>query len=424
MARAGEGRKERFTGKRSAGAARGLLGLLVAALAAAGPLYAEATWHQVPFPYGVQCVALDSDSSGWAAATVGTNLTGLLRWDGQGWTLTDTFRNKLIYDIAPAGDSAWAVGEQFNFPDGVVLRWDGEHWTQEADPFERTLQAVTFAGPEAGFAGGASPIDHTPAMRRQDGAWSIDTTLETNRTILGMTATYPGKCYAVGDSGSIFRWREGTWTRLRPLTGTALRRVAMESNTEGWAVGDGGIILRCFKDSWAIATSPTTRRLYGLAVAGTSGEVWAVGDSGTIVHCVQDSWVLDPFVPDPPDAPLFAVAFSSGSEGWAFGFAFGGATVALHYTDDTTGVAAPGPGLEPTRRCRPTVFGPGGRVEVRAERDAVVEVRDRAGRLVRRLGRGPRRAAWDGRDDAGAPVPAGCYVVRCGTEATVVVRTR
>jgi len=309
----------------------------------AAPVLAIPSWHQVPFPYLVRCAALDSDTTGWAAGTVGPNLTGMLRYEHGAWTVADTFRNKLIYDIAPVGDSAWAVGEQFNYPDGVVLRWDGAHWVQEDDPFDRTLQAVSFAGPGAGFAGGASPVRHMPAMLRPDGQWAIDTTLVTNRIILGMAATHPGKCYAVGDSGSIFRWNEGVWTQLRTLAPQALLRVALESNTEGWAVGDDGLILRCFKDTWAIAPSPTTRKLYGLAIAGTSGEAWAVGDSGTILHCERDSWHLEPFTPEPAHAPLFTVSFNSGDEGWAFGYTFTGAAVALHFYDDSTGIAEPAP---------------------------------------------------------------------------------
>jgi hypothetical protein len=105
------------------------------------------------------------------------------------------------------------------------------------------------------------------------------------------------------------------------------------SATEGWAVGDGGTILRCFKDTWALAPSPTTNNLRGLAVAGTSGESWAVGDSGTILHCTMDSWHLEPFVPDPPDVPLYAVSFNSGYHGWAFGYKTYGERVALHFYD-------------------------------------------------------------------------------------------
>jgi hypothetical protein len=93
------------------------------------------------------------------------------------------------------------------------------------------------------------------------------------------------------------------------------------------------VILRCFKDTWAAAPSPTTRNLRGLSVAGTTGEAWAVGDSGTILH-----WTRDPFVPSPPDVPLYTVTFTSGSQGWAFGHSVAGATVALHYYDDSTGV--------------------------------------------------------------------------------------
>jgi photosystem II stability/assembly factor-like uncharacterized protein len=381
---------------------------LVALAVLLGPLPAAAApgWHQVPFPYPVRSAALESDTSGWAAATVGPNLTGMLRWDGREWTLADTFRNKLVYDIAPAGDSAWAVGEQFNFPDGVVLRWDGAHWAQEDDPFDRTLQAVSFAGPGAGFAGGAAPSRHMPAMLRTAGQWAIDTTLVTDRVILGMAATYPGKCYAVGDSGSIFCRREGEWTRLRTITTQALRRVAMESNTEGWAAGDGGVILRCFKDTWAIAPSPTTRKLYGLSIAGTSGEAWAVGDSGTILHCVRDSWRREPFKPEPPDAPLYTVAFSSGTEGWAFGYTFAGAPVALHYCDDTTGIAAPampspgGAGLA----VAPLPGGVGVGFENPAAGPVRLRVFDPSGRLV--LERAERLAAGRQEFELG-PGPAG-----------------
>jgi photosystem II stability/assembly factor-like uncharacterized protein len=294
---------------------------------------AEPGWHQVGFSYQVNATAVRSDSEAWAAGTAGNYLSGFFRWDGASWSLADTFRNQLVYDIAVSGESAWAVGEQFNFPDGVVWHWDGSHWLLQTDPFDRTLQAVSFPDPEHGFAGGASPVQHHPAMLFRAGEWRIDSSLTTNRVILGMAATYQGKCYAVGDSGSIFRFHDSAWTQLRTLTPQHLRRVAMESNTEGWAVGDHGVILRCFKDTWGLAPSPTTRNLRGLAIAGTSGEAWAVGDSGTILHCVRDSWHLEPFVPDPADVPLYTVSFSSGTHGWAFGYQTYGAQVALHYCD-------------------------------------------------------------------------------------------
>lgn len=327
---------------------QGRVTIALCLLAAAGTALPE--WHQVSFAYPVSACAVRGDDEAWAAGTVASYLSGFFHWDGTSWTLADTFRNQLVYDMCYADPGAWAVGEQFNFPDGVVYRFNGEHWQQQPDPFDRTLQAVSFPDSEHGFAGGASPVQYHPVMRFHDGQWHIDSTLTTNRVILGMAATYQDKCYAVGDSGSIFRFQDSVWTRLRPLTPRHLRRVAMESNTEGWAVGDGGVILRCFKDTWAVAPSPTEHNLRGLAIAGTSGEAWAVGDSGTILHCVSDSWHLEPFVPSPPDVPLYAVAFSSGSNGWAFGYRPLGACVALRYYDPlalTDRLPCPTAGLPP-----------------------------------------------------------------------------
>jgi photosystem II stability/assembly factor-like uncharacterized protein len=391
--------------------------LTLAALAAAVP-----HWHQVPFSYDINAAKLDSDTSGWAGGTAASRLSGFFRLSRGTWTLADTFRNQLVYDIDIPGETAWAVGEQFNFPDGVVWRNAGRAWSQQADPFDRTLQAVSFPDNEHGFAGGASPVEHHPVMRYENGEWRIDSTLATNRVVLGLWATYRDKCIAVGDSGSVFHFDNGTWQQKRTLTGRHLRRVAFESNTEGWAVGDGGVILRCFKDTWALAPSPTTRNLRGLAIAATSGEAWAVGDSGTMLHMVNDSWRLDPFVPDPPYTPLYAVTFSSGGNGWAFGYNFAGPAVALHYCEDTTAVnEAPVRTRAGRLKCRPSVTARGALVHI--DGSGPLEIRDCAGRLVRAWGvkREASSVQWDGRDEHGAVVPAGCYVVRGRAESSAVV---
>jgi hypothetical protein len=306
----------------------GLLALAAAALAVP-------EWHQIPVPYPIGTVAVASDSAAFAAGTAGSYVYGFFHWDGSHWTLTDTFRNQLVYDISIAGSDAWAVGEQFNFPDGLAFCWDGEHWQHQTEPFDRALQAVSFSDSAHGYAGGAAPVTQHPVMKYEDGVWRLDSGLTTRRIICGIASPWYGKCYAVGDSGAILLYDYGTWKQKASPTTRILRRVAMESNTEGWAVGDGGTILRCFKDSWTLAPSPTTRNLRGLTVAGTSDEAWAVGDSGTILHMQMDSWHLEPFVPNPADANLYTVSFNSGTHGWAFGYKNFGANVALHYYDAT-----------------------------------------------------------------------------------------
>ena len=320
-----------------------VIGLCLLAAAAALP-----AWHQVQSPCQVSAAAVASATDAWVAGTAGTYLSGFYHWDGSDWALADTFRNQLVYDICRAGADAWAVGEQFNFPDGVVFRWTGEHWQQQDDPFDRTLQAVEFPDSLHGFAAGAAPVTQHPVMKYTDGEWRLDSALVTRRILLGLAFPSATKGYAVGDSGAVFRCEDGTWTQVPSPTTCILRRVAMASDSEGWAVGDGGTILRCLDDTWILAPSPTTHNLRGIAFAGSSGEAWAVGDSGTILHCVQDSWVTDPFVPDPPDVPFYAVSFSSAAHGWAFGYKTFGASVALHFSDPLAVEEGAAAGVRPT----------------------------------------------------------------------------
>ena len=373
-----------------------------------GAASAAPRWHQVPCTYQVRCALLSSATEGWAAGTVGGGLTGFLRYDGTDWTLTDTIRNQLIYDFSFAGGKVWAVGEQFNFPDGVVYRYDGA-WQQQPDPFDHALQGVSFSCESLGFAGGASPATHHPVMIFDRDSWRIDTTLTTRRIIEDMHATYPGKVIAVCDSGAIFCWREGTWEEMRSHTTTILRSIDMESNTEGWAVGERGTILRCFKDTWAVAPSPTTRRLYGVSVAGTSDEAWAVGDSGTILHMQRGVWTIDSFVPNPRYAPLFTVTFSSGTNGWAFGYTFTGQAVALHYYDDSTGVAEQGVATTalPDLVCYPNPLPAGRELTIRARPRTRMAVGDALGRIILRQSTINGTLSWPAED-----APAGCYFVR------------
>jgi photosystem II stability/assembly factor-like uncharacterized protein len=183
----------------------------------------------------------------------------------------------------------------------------------------------------------------------------------------------------------------------------------MESNTEGWAVGERGTIVRCFKDTWAVAPSPTTRRLYSLSVAGTSDEAWAVGDSGTILHMVRGVWAVDSFRPDPPHVSLYTVTFSSGTNGWAFGHTFSGQAVALHYYDDGTATAEPSMPVaaSPGLTCFPNPLPAGRALTIRARPGSKLTISDALGRVLLRKGTGDGTVCWS------APAaPAGCYFVR------------
>lgn len=74
-----------------------------------------------------------------------------------------------------------------------------------------------------------------------------------------------------------------TYSAMTSGTAMPLRAVFGTSDTQVYAVGDSGTILRYDGASWSAMTSNTTRHLYGVWGLA-SGEIYAVGQNGTILH--------------------------------------------------------------------------------------------------------------------------------------------
>jgi hypothetical protein len=91
--------------------------------------------------------------------------------------------------------------------------------------------------------------------------------------------------FIVGDGGFIVRYNGAlnTYSTMASGTTTPLRAVFGTSDTQVYAVGDNGTILRYDGTSWSAMTSNTTRHLYGVWGLA-SGEIYAVGQNGTILH--------------------------------------------------------------------------------------------------------------------------------------------
>lgn len=77
------------------------------------------------------------------------------------------------------------------------------------------------------------------------------------------------------------------WTS--PTTQT-LRSVSMVSTNDGWAVGDGGTIIRWNGTQWNTITGPTNENLYSMSMVNAS-DAWAVGSNGTIIRWNGAEWI-------------------------------------------------------------------------------------------------------------------------------------
>src|SRR5208283_2629357 len=108
-----------------------------------------------------------------------------------------------------------------------------------------------------------------------------------------------------------------------PVT-TTLRSVYMLSPTEGWALGDGGIIIHYSSGTWTGPVSPGTTSNNLVSVFMTSSaDGWAFGVKGTILHYSGGSWTALPsnLVPTSP-VPLLnfnSGYFNAADDGWAVG---------------------------------------------------------------------------------------------------------
>ncbi|MBE3116265.1 hypothetical protein IMZ68_03595 [Candidatus Bathyarchaeota archaeon] len=117
-----------------------------------------------------------------------------------------------------------------------------------------------------------------------------NTTTVTNATLLNSDA------WAVGDSGTIIRWNGTRWSTVNSSTSTNLYSIVMVNSTSGWAVGGGannGIILR-YNGTWSVwnMTNQLNSTLYAVTADGTGATGWTVGANGATVYWNGNQWTI------------------------------------------------------------------------------------------------------------------------------------
>ena len=148
--------------------------------------------------------------------------------------------------------------------------------------------------------------------------------ITSHKHLRAVEAVGSGGVWAAGDD-LVMRYDGSTWTK-QPRR-TALKDISMVSPSDGWAVGNLGVILRYAAGKWTESQSPLGATLYGVSMGGPS-DGWAVGEAGTIAHYTSGSWKL---APSPTSQRLSDVHMISPSEGWAVG---DGGTI-LHFSGGT-----------------------------------------------------------------------------------------
>lgn len=193
-------------------------------------------------------------------------------------------------------DEAWALGHQ----EGAILKWDGEQWNYDIG-IRRTgypYTGLAMVSSDRGWAITASSTDDLPRgdiYRYTDGQWYESTSLRTNR-LYAIEMYSPRQGWAAGGGGVVATYADGDWAEVSPISGLAFGRVTglhVLSPDDIWAtagIGEGaqadGAIYRYRANDWQQMEYTYTAALNAIWVDDTLTNGWAVGDDGLIMRYV------------------------------------------------------------------------------------------------------------------------------------------
>ena len=194
---------------------------------------------------------------------------GLLRYDGEHWTLIDSTLRTLSQASCDEG-TLYAVG-----PVGAMLIVNDR--LRQITSFDVTLADLigVAAMPEGAMAVGTSGT----VMFLSGGSWQ-EYARGLEEDLYGIVAFGAQSAWVVGSQGASYRLEAAGWRPVPTGVTVTLRAVSGTGPQQAWAVGDGGTFL-IFDGTWKPIETGVTADLRAIARLG--GALWIVGDGGTVV---------------------------------------------------------------------------------------------------------------------------------------------
>jgi hypothetical protein len=121
--------------------------------------------------------------------------------------------------------------------------------------------------------------------------------------------------FAVGDNGVIRYWDGTNWVASTSPTTDNLNAVGCYGMSFCAAVGDGGVIVTWDGTAWSLASSPVVSRLNGVRFQSVT-DGWAVGDFGTTLHWDGSTWNNETSL---VTRDLYSVNYPGGGLAWVTG---------------------------------------------------------------------------------------------------------
>jgi hypothetical protein len=270
----------------------------------------------VPAGYAFNAVSFanadDGVVVGGSDTNVADNVPYIFHYKAGTWTdETKGTAGHLTTTAALAPDNIWAVGGG-----GLAFHYDGAAWKQLTVP-GGCVHGIDYLSPSNIWA---TPAEGQAYMRQYTGGTLTTWTqfpAPSSSGMGGVSMVSETDGWAVGNGGMAIRFNGTDWQKQTVPVTKALKTVDMIASDDGWIVGASGTVMHWDGTSWTLVTTPAGTTQVNGVFALASDDVWAVGNSGLIMHYDGSVWSL---VPSPVASDLQAVHFTSTGNGWIAGF--------------------------------------------------------------------------------------------------------
>jgi len=171
----------------------------------------------------------------------------------------------------------FAVGDA-----GALTRFDGKEWRTVGSPTTAHLTGVWVTSPSSVWVVGHQTI------LRGDGTsfWIAETPKRRLHAVWGASES---ELWAVGELGTILRYDGRDWTEVSSRTDKTLTAVWGTGSADVWFAGAAGTVVHWDGREMQVKSEPSPY-FTGLAGLGQS-EVWAVGEDGGILRFDGREWL-------------------------------------------------------------------------------------------------------------------------------------
>lgn len=268
-----------------------------------------------------------SPSDAWAAGMfdAASSTTSLMHWDGTKWhrtTVSPHFVNQPdIWGLFMLSSSeGWAVGGSAS--QSEALKWDGNSWVgQQISACACEMRSVFMTS--GGLTGdGWAVATGGNIFRYQSGSWGLissPTTVDLHSVFISNPGNNLNAGWAVGDGGTVLKLQivSGfpTWVTVGPILGVTsdLFTIFFTDANHGWIVGSSATVLTTNDggNSWSggqnqVAGAPANTVLRSIfidtvGIGAGNGDGWAVGYDGSnnavLAHWDGQTWIAAPLAP-------------------------------------------------------------------------------------------------------------------------------